>query len=238
VSEPADGDGSDKAADKAPDKAEAVPQEAADVPPTRKHEALPPADEPPARISHLSIEVEPSKFPDDGPASKLIRKIDHVFGSVEQAVLFGLLAAVVLTAATAALSDKIAHHHIGRWWFTVVRGGTFAIAMFGAVYATHQQRHLAMDLISRRISPRARLVLGVVLKVFTIAIAVLLYRSGMHQRETVGGGVEDIISDKAVVTTLPIGAVLIIFHSLLHIAIDVEYLVRGKLPPEKARTGH
>jgi TRAP-type C4-dicarboxylate transport system permease small subunit len=193
--------------------------------------------EPTARPSVLGIEL-PS-FPDDGPLSKGIRRIDNLVGLAEQAALFLLLGAVVITAASAALSDKVFGHHLGRWWFTVVRGGTFTIAMVGAVYATHQQRHLAMDLISRNLSPRGRLVLGVFLKLFTIAIAVILFRSGMHQRDHVGGGgVEEFVSDKTIVTMLPIGAALIIVHSILHILIDVEYLARRKLPPEKARTGH
>ena len=195
-------------------------------------------EEPPRRESHLSLETIPTAFPDDAGVSTLARIVDNAFGRVEQLLLFALLAAVVLTAAGAALSDKVAGHHLGRWWFTTVRGGTFTIAILGAVFATHQQRHLAMDLVSRRISPRARLVLGIVLKLLTIAIAVLLFRSGLHQREHVGGTVEEFVSDKTIVTMLPIGAGLIIFHSLLHIVIDLDYLVRGKLPPEKARTGH
>jgi TRAP-type C4-dicarboxylate transport system permease small subunit len=191
-------------------------------------------------VSESSAEgtAAPPQFPDDGPAARFIRNMDNMLGMIEQIALFALLAAVVLTAAGAALSDKLFHHPLGRWWFTVVRGGTFTIAMMGAVFATHQQRHLAMDLISRKIPPRARLVLGILLKLFTIAIAVLLFRSGLHQREHVGGGVEEFISDKNVVTMMPIGAALIILHSVLHIIIDAEYLARGKTPPEKARTGH
>lgn len=194
--------------------------------------------DPPARESHLSIAVEPTRFPDDGPLSRSVRLVDHALGMLEQALLFALLAAVVLTAAAAALSDKVLHDPIGRWWFTIVRGGTFAIGMFGAVFATHQQRHLAMDLISRRLSPRGRLVLGTLLKLFTIGIAMLLFRSGLHQRDTVGGAGDEFISDKTIVTTLPIAAALIILHSVLHIVIDLDYLVRGKLPPEPARSGH
>jgi len=144
----------------------------------------------------------------------------------------------LLTAAGAALSDKIFHEPFGRWWFTVVRDGTFTIAMLGAVFATHQQRHLAMDLVSRKIPPKGRLVLAVVLKLFTILIAYKLYKSGMHQRDHVGGTVKQFIDDKTVVTMMPIGAALIILHSILHIIIDVDYLGRGKTPPEKARTGH
>jgi TRAP-type C4-dicarboxylate transport system permease small subunit len=221
---------------------EGTPDKPADIPPTRKHDA--PEAEPPARSSRLSIEMEPERFPDDGPAAKVIRKADHVLGSVEQGVLFGLLALVVLVAAAAALSDKIGGHQLGRWWHYIVRGGTFSIAMFGAVFATFQQRNLAMDLISRRLSPRGRLVLGVVLKQFTNFIAYLLLRSGLKQREVVGG-TENLdvfgmfkISDADIVTTMPIAAGMIILHCLLHLVIEVEYLVRGKLPPERARSGH
>lgn len=186
----------------------------------------------------LSIHPSVGQFPDDGTLSRKVRIADNTLGIIEQLLLFALLGAVVLTAAGAALSEKLFGYHIGRWWFTVVRGGTFTIAMFAAAFATHQQRHLAMDLVSRRISPRARLILGTLLKIFTIVIAMILFRSGMHQRDHVGGTVEEFVSDKTIVTMLPIGAALIIVHSILHIVIDIDYLVRGKLPPERARSGH
>ncbi|HUS33582.1 MAG TPA: TRAP transporter small permease [Kofleriaceae bacterium] len=197
-----------------------------------------PGGEAPSRASRLSIDLKPPTFPDDSAASGIIRKVDGYIGIAEQIALFALLAAVVLTAAGAALSDKVLGDPFGRWWFTVVRGGTFTIAMLGAVFATHQQRHLAMDLVSRKIPPRGRLVLSIVLKLFTILIAYLLFKSGMHQRDHVGGTVKEFIDDKTIVTMMPLGAALIILHSVLHIIIDVDYLARGKLPPEKARTGH
>lgn len=177
-------------------------------------------------------------YPDDGALSSIVRKVDGGVGMIEQAFLFLLLIAVVVTASSAALSDKLLGTHMGRWWFTVVRGGTFTIAMIAAAFATHQQRHLAMDLVSRRLSPRGRLILGMLLKVFTIVIAAVLFRSGMHQRDHVGGVVQEFVSDKTIVTMLPVGCALIILHSLLHIVIDIDYLVRGKLPPERARSAH
>src|SRR5690349_1572682 len=176
----------------------------------------------PSRASRLSMDLKPPSFPDDSATSGMVRKVDGYIGIIEQILLFALLAAVVLTAAGAALSDKILHEPFGRWWFTVVRGGTFTIAMLGAVFATHQQRHLAMDLVSRKIPPRGRLVLAIVLKLFTILIAYLLYKSGMHQRDHVGGTVKEFIDDKTIVTMMPIGAALIILHSILHIVIDVD----------------
>ena len=185
-----------------------------------------------------------SNFPDDGKLAQWVRSADQALGAIEQAIVFSLLAVVVLVAFSAALSDKIANDPLGRWWHYIVRGGTFSIAMFGAAYATFQHRHLAMDLVSRRLTPRSRLILGLVLKLFTIAVCGLLFRSGLTQRQAVGG-TESLsvfglftINDADIVTTMPIAAAAIIVHCVFHIVIDAEYLVRGKLPPERARSGH
>lgn len=191
----------------------------------------------------LALGAPPPTFPDDGSLSRGVRRVDDLLGRIEQGFVFGLLALVVVVAALAALHDRVSSDHMGRWWHYIVRGGTFATAMFAAVFATQQQRHLAMDLISRRLSPRGRLVLGVGLKLLTIGVAALLFQSGLHQRE-VAGGSESLqvfglrIIDADIVTTISIGAALIALHSLLHMVIDLDYLVRGKLPPERARSGH
>lgn len=212
----------------------------ADIPPTRKHDSLEPA----GRASRLSIDNIPTGFPDDGPLATLLRQVDHHVGVIELGLLIAILGAVVLVGSLSALSGHIFHHQIGQWWEFVVRKGTFAIAMLGAAYATHEQRHLAMDLISRRISPRGRLVLALVLKLFTIAITASLLYAGMllHSHEPPTGPQLDlllgVLTQRDVIVVISIGAALIIFHSAVHAAIDIEYLVRGKVPPEQARRGH
>jgi TRAP-type C4-dicarboxylate transport system permease small subunit len=201
------------------------------------------ASEPPVRASHLSIDAAPLTFPDDDAFCARVRKIDEQIGKIEQVAVFVLLALVVSVASLAAVHDKLASEHIGRWWHYIVRGGTFSVAMFAAVFATQQQRHLAMDLVSRRISPRARLILGVMLKLLTIAVAAFLFESGRTNAK-VAGGTESLdlfglhIVDGDIVSTIYLGAALIMLHSALHIALDASYLVRGKLPPERARSGH
>jgi hypothetical protein len=223
-------------------KDDAAP-EPADVPPTRKHEA--PVD-PPSRDSHLSLERIPVGFPDDWVVSAFVRKVDRYLGLIEQGILLALLALVVSVAALAAIHDKLTPDHLGRWWHTIVRGGTFTIAMLAAAFATQQQRLLAMDLVSRRLSPRGRLILGLVLKLLTIGVTGLLFRSGIAQRDvarSLGGGEELslfglTINDVDVVTSISIGALLIVVHTWFHFAIDLEYLIRGKVPPERARSGH
>ncbi|HEY1813068.1 MAG TPA: TRAP transporter small permease subunit [Kofleriaceae bacterium] len=201
------------------------------------------AAEPPVRTSHLSMDDAPLTFPDDDPACMWMRRIDHWLGVAEQGLVFGLLALVVSVASLAAIHDKLVTEHLGRWWHYIVRGGTFAVAMFAAVFATQQDRHLAMDLVSRRLTPRGRLILGLLLKALTIAIGYMLYKSGRAQI-AVAGGTESLdifgihIVDADIVATIFIGAALIMFHTALHFAIDASYLVRNKLPPERAKSGH
>jgi len=247
VSESGDGDGSqgdppDEAANPAGEPADAdtsaIPVEAA-VPPTRRQTAPPLTDEPAAHGPSPGAGPSTAQFPDDGPVSGWLRRVDHRLGAAEQAVLFALLGAVVLTAASAALSDRVLGIRLGRWWFDIVRGGTFSVAMIGAVFASHQQRHLSMDLISRRLPPRGRLVLRVVLALFTMFVAALLVRSGLHQLDTVGEeGGDHLISTHSIVMFMPVGAGLIIIHTLLHMVIDLDYLARGKTPPVRMRSGH
>ncbi len=244
MNEPAGGDGSQGD----PPGEAAKPDHANEpkLPPTRPR-PVPPVDaagpapaslaelEPGLSTTHLAAPV----FPDDGPLSGWLRRADRALGTSEQTVLFVLLGAVVLTAAAAALSDRVIGVRLGRWWFDIVRGGTFSVAMIGAVFASHQQRHLSMDLVSRRLPPRGRLMLRVVLGLFTVFVAVLLVRSGLHQLNTVGEESGDhLISTHTIVTFMPIGAGLIIVHTILHMVIDIDYLARGKTPPERMRSGH
>ena len=214
--------------------------EPADIPPTRKHET-----EPPARESHLSLDNIPVAFPDDGPLARNLRLVDAYLGHIELAVLLAVFAAVVLVASLSALSEHLAHHQIGLWWNWVVRKGTFAIAMLGAAYATQQGRLLAMDLVSRKLSPRGSLVLGVLVNLFTVALAGVLVHIGLYMHDHANhhdGPRLDLglfaLTEKDAQVVIPMGAALILLHSLLHAAIDIDYLVRNKLPPAKARTGH
>ncbi|HEY4241721.1 MAG TPA: TRAP transporter small permease [Kofleriaceae bacterium] len=216
---------------------QAIPRET-EVPPTRQHPiAASGADAPPGQSS-LSIEDlgGAHTFPDDGTVSHGVRRLDRYLGVVEQVVLFVMLAAVVLTASAAAVADKAFHTPLGRWTFDIIRGGTFSMAMVGAAFASHQQRHLSMDLVSRRLPARGQLILRVVLGLFTIFVAVLLVWAGGHLLDAVGDeGGDHIISTHSIVRFLPIGAILIIVHTVMHMIIDIDYLVRGKAPPERAR---
>jgi TRAP-type C4-dicarboxylate transport system permease small subunit len=232
-----------KAKDKAKDTPKAKPKAedsgvvaaVTDIPPTRKHEI---ADEPPQRQSALQLLVDQTPFPDDGSLSGPLRAVDRYVGMVEQIMLMTLLLTVVGIGAMQALSDKLFSHSFD-WSFDAIRGGTFAIAMLASAYASQQGSHLSMDLVTRRMRPRGRLVMRIVLGLVTIFAAIILVRTGlqMYAKFQKEGG-DHFIPAHWLALLIPIGGGLIILHTVLRIAIDADYLVRAKLPPEKAPTGH
>ncbi len=184
----------------------------------------------------------------DGPFSAALRRLDRTLGTGEQILLFGILALVVLVATVQAITAHAFSHQI-EWAFYIVRGGVFAIALLGAAFASHQQRHLAMDLVSRRLSPRGRLHLRIFLGVVTLFMAILLVRAGLHltrsETHVEHASTLDWLTDVKLgflewltIRMIAIGAALIAVHTAIHLAIDCDYLARRQLPPERARSGH
>lgn len=230
--EPEGEEGKAKAAPQPKPKDDAAPDREADIPVTRKQDAIDPAP------SEVDLKA-PMTYPDDGPLAEKVRKLDNMIGVGEQIVLVTILIAVVLTAASHALLDRFFHVHIP-FKDDVIRAGTFAIAMFAGAFASHQAKHLSMDLISRRLSPRARLFLKVLLSLFVIFMVVLLIRSGFHNisNEEQFAAEDKLISRVRIAWLIPIGGFLIILHTVLHTIIDVDYILRRKTPPEKMRSGH
>ena len=180
-------------------------------------------------------------YPDDDKLTAIVRSSDEMLGKFEQIVLVALLAGVMLVASISTLADKIANAHpFGHFKDDAIRGGTFAMALIGAAFAMHQGRHLSMDLISRRLKPRARLFLKVMLALFVMGIVFLAVRSGFHTiaKEAEFASEDKLITPVRLAYLVPIGGALIIVHTALHTIIDLSYIVRGKTPPEKMRTGH
>ena len=140
-------------------------------------------------------------------------------------------AVIVLTASIVALADKIAGVHLNHK-DEIIRSCTFAVALVGAAFASYQDRHLAMDLVSRRLSARHRLVLRVVLGAVLVFIVGFLVWGGyvFLQTETDTND-EHWIKTQWVAMLIPLGGLLVIVHTVLHTIIDVDYLRRGVTPP-------
>ena len=209
------------------------------VPPTRKQALVDEDEKAPAEAASAFDPHAVLTYPDDSTISGTARKIDNYVGMAEQIVLVSILAFVVLTAATHAITDRFFQYHVP-FKEDVIRAGTFAIAMLAGAFASHQMKHLSMDLISRRLSPRARLFLKVFLGLFVIFIVALLIRSGFHniENEKQFAAEDKLITRVRIAWLIPIGGFMIIFHTVLHAIIDVDYIVRRKTPPERMRSAH
>jgi TRAP-type C4-dicarboxylate transport system permease small subunit len=177
-----------------------------------------------------------TSFPTDSTLVRVLRKANFVAGLSEQIALFGLITVMVVVATVEAILEQM--HGGFLWSFPVVRDSTFAIAMLGAAFATYQQRNLSMDLVSRRLSARGRMILRVLLAAVTIFVSFLFFKSGEHLRSQVSEEPTATLLVKTTVAMIPIGALLIIFHSAVQIVIEVDYLIRGKLAPEREKIGH
>lgn len=178
----------------------------------------------------------PTRYPDDSKLATFLRQGDRIVGLLEQIVLVSLLATVVLVATSQTIAEKLFHDSI-TWSYEVVRGSVLAIAMFGAAFATYQQRNLSMDLVSRRLPHKGRMYLRIFLALITIFITGLFLYGGELLREK---GIEASakLADSLTADCMPLGAALIIFHCLIQMIIEIDYLARGKLSPEHERSAH
>lgn len=193
-----------------------------------------PADRP----SAMQLLADPTEFPDDGAVAATLRRIDRFAGRVTHVALFGLLATLVLTAVLQLFSMKLFKHSLA-WSFDVVRASTFSIAMIGAAYASHHASHLSMDLVSRKLAPRVRQAVRIAMGLFTIgATSLLLYSGGRLTKSMWNEAGNHSIPPHLVAMMIPVGCGLIILHTTLHLLIDVDYMRRKKLPPEKAPSAH
>lgn len=230
-----DGEGSEKGG--RPSASDGVVKTKAEVPPTRKHE-VPGDGEPPHRASAVRLDGVPESYPDDSPLDTKLRAFDKMLGSVEQVVLLGLLLVIVCIGAAQAIATK-AFNHSFPWSFDAIRGGTFAIAMLAAAFCSQNASHISMDLVTRRATPRGRIVFRVVLGLMTVFATYLLIKVGlnMYSRFQNEGG-DHTIPTHYLAGMIPLGGGLIVVHTVIRMVIDLDYFIRGKVPPERAPSAH
>jgi TRAP-type C4-dicarboxylate transport system permease small subunit len=172
------------------------------------------------------------RYAGDSSLARALRRVDVLVGRVEQATLFALLAVVVATAVLSLVWDVFLHEGLPHNE-VIIRYAVFASGMIGGAYAAHHQRLLSMDLLSKQLGPRSRAVLRVILALVGIVAALLLVWGGLLIYDiTASEATVDLLPRSAPAVFVPIGAALIAWHLLVQSVIDIDYLVRGKLPPE------
>lgn len=97
-----------------------------------------------------------------------LRRLDRSVARVEGAVAVFVLLAMVLVASAQALFFNIAERNVGwalsaldglSWADTFLQKGTLWLALLGASLATHQDRHIAIDVLPKLAPPRRQAVM-------------------------------------------------------------------------------
>lgn len=171
------------------------------------------------------------RYSDAPPLARALVRCDKALGLVEQATLAALLLTIVTVAVATVVTPL-------PWADELIRYGVFAMAMLGGAFATHHQRLMSVDVLSRKLSPRARAALRVGLAAFTVAMTAVLFDGGLQivglQREAPQSGH---IPTLYPALLIPIGMGLIATHLVLQAAIELAYLRTGRLAPEPEQAG-
>lgn len=172
-----------------------------------------------------------------GSLARGANKLDSALGTLELALLCAFLAALISVGTAQALASKL-FGTSWTWSFDAIRYSVFFIAMTGAALSAQAERQIAMDFVTRMLSPRGRAWLRLTLRFFVIAMCGVLAVGGNAVRATTAGEDYELIPPELGLLALPIGAVLIGMHMLLHIVVDLDFLTRGELPPEPEQGAH
>jgi TRAP-type C4-dicarboxylate transport system permease small subunit len=173
------------------------------------------------------------------PVAQAVRRLDDELGRLEIAVV-GL---ALLLLVGVGLYQSIAAHLFDKndpWPYEVIRYSVFFVAMAGAALASQRSRLINLDVITRMLSPRNRAVLRIGTSLVALGTCVLLFKGGLDVRNLPAQqAVEyDIIPAPMALLALPLGALLVGVHLLLHALIDVSYLVNGQVAPETEQKVH
>jgi TRAP-type C4-dicarboxylate transport system permease small subunit len=162
---------------------------------------------------------------------RLLRRIDQQLGRVEHLVLVICLVTLIGVGTYQAIASNLFDQN-PTWSFELIRFAVFFIAMAGAALATQCRRLINMDVLTRSLPARPRAWAGVVVQLFTLLMCAALVAGGLVSRQTTMDETQfEFIRPAVGVLALPAGAALIGLHILIHLLLDLHYLVRGQLPP-------
>ncbi len=178
-----------------------------------------------------------------------ITMVDNAIGYFEQAFLVFALFSLIGVGTYQFVASHIFNVN-NTWPFGALRNLVFFTAMGGAALAAQKGRMISMDFLSRKFSPKNRVILRILISFFVVFTCYLLFKGGVFVREaanahhealnpesTIGEWFETliniIINPKTALYVLPAGAALIAIHYALHALTDALYLSAGQLPPEE-----
>lgn len=172
------------------------------------------------------------------PIARYVRVADEALGMAERIWLALALAILVLTGLYRTFADWVQGER-PLWAIEVMRLSAFSIGMFGAVYATQNRRNFGLDLVSALFPTKAKAVIRVFTNLFTLVAAALLFHGGRLLQVVLAGEPphHELIPITVVGWLIPVCALLIGLHVILHTIIEIDYLRSGKTAPEPEVVG-
>ncbi|MFH1132301.1 MAG: TRAP transporter small permease subunit, partial [Pseudomonadota bacterium] len=180
----------------------------------------------------------------------VIAKLDRALAKIEEILLALILVGMVVLAALQVLLRNIWNTAID-WADVSLQNATLLLGLLGAAVATSEGRHLNIDLISRVIKGRWKVLLQIVIGLFALVVCVLLTNGGWEtyrvnyvawlenvpQGWTAGKALKEQMLQGEFPqwvsqAFLPMGFGLIGFHFLLRFVRDIGSLITGE-PWEK-----
>jgi TRAP-type C4-dicarboxylate transport system permease small subunit len=187
------------------------------------------------------VPSDPSHFlppPDDSPLSAKIRALDEGIGLSERTLLFAAFIILVLTGLYRTAVDMLWGDR-PLWAIEIVRVAAFSIGMLGAAYAAQSRRNFGLDLVSAFMSHRTKAVARVFTNLAALCAAGLLFHGGRLIQEALTKEKQhfEVVPIWVIGGFIPVCAVLIMVHVLLHLIIEIDFLRRGKTAPEPELVG-
>lgn|GEM_PF-3521395 len=167
-----------------------------------------------------------------------VRVFDEALGMAERVWLFAAFSILVLTGLYRTFVD-FALGERPLWAIELVRLAAFSIGMFGAAYATQNRRNFGLDLVSALFPTKAKAVIRVFTNISTLGAALLLFHGGRLIQHALTKEKQhyEMIPLTAVGWLIPICALLIALHVVLHTVIEIDYMRSGKTAPEPEVVG-
>jgi TRAP-type C4-dicarboxylate transport system permease small subunit len=177
--------------------------------------------------------------PDERDAfSRLLASIDRGLARGEAMVLLVSLTIMVVLSTVQLILQKLQNFGINvelAWAEIVVRQMVLWVAFSGGALATHEGRHIAIDIASRLLPPRVGLAIRVVTSIAAVVVSILLVYASW---EFLGAEIERDAKAFGEVpgwlfeAIIPVAFVLITFHFFVGAWRDIVSLKRGELPVE------
>jgi len=156
---------------------------------------------------------------------KLLRSLDRVLVKIETALLVVFLSVMILLAFSQVVLRNV--FGIGFLWADpLVRHLVLWVGFFGAAVATHEERHIGIDALTRFFSPRIKSAAHMLTSLFAIVVCLFLADAALvflRDEQASGSDFMANVPTWIALLVIPTGYVLMAFHFLVK---SIEHVLR------------